>query len=309
MRLPNWAILGSHLRHGSVTLAGMVHGVTGQRVKGWRRWVLLVALLAGCDGREGAGSAVDGGHAQQADGAAGSPPDAGAGSMDVGSIAAADALSATAADAAADALADAPTTADGDAVADASGATAADAVAADADVDAAVDATPSYAPAAFGGEFLVDLGGSADDGVSIQPWTLPGQQAPLIFGPQGGYHIWVSVCVPAALGSKAGLKILASLPDGSQVDPGVTELTSKLVAVPGKTGQVCRVAAPAFVTCACELHGVPLRVRVDVTDLSAAPGTAPAKKGWAEKTVVPQHKLGPCWTKGSAPCTGRRGLK
>ena len=188
-----------------------------------------------------------------------------------------------------------------------------DATAADADatgpLDSAGSVTPTYPPATFGGDFLVDLGGSSADGATIQTWTLPGQPATLIFGPQGGYHLWVSVCGPEMLGSKASLKIQATLPDGTQIDPGMTELTTKLVAVAGKSGQLCRVAAPAFVTCACELHGVPLRIRVDVTDLSAGPGSIAVKQAWAAKTVVPKHDLGPCWAKGSPPCAGRRGPK
>lgn len=279
--------------------------------KDWRRWLVLAALWAGCEGRDSSPDSSDSGKAELADSSADSdttstPALDAAPSADGGADAIADAATATPADAAADASADA--------VADSLGTTAVDAAdsgdaVADSPADAAIDATPTYPSATAGGDFPVELGGSSDDGVAIQPWTAAGQPVPLIFGPQGGYHIWVSICGPAALGAKAGLKILAKLPDGSQVDPGVTELTSKLAAVPGKTGQVCRVAAPAFVTCACEIHGAPLRVRVDVTDLSAAPGATPAKVGWAEKTVVPQHKLGPCWTKGSAPCAARRGPK
>lgn len=215
-------------------------------------------------------------------------------------------------------VADAVTSADAvaDAVMDAVAATAADAlvdsaVGSDAVIETAIDATADatvvYAAPSTGGEFAVELGGSSADGASIQAWTTPGQSAALVFGPQGGYHIWVSFCGPEALGTKAGVKIQAALPDGTQVDPGTTELTSKLVAVVGKSGQVCRIAAPAFVTCACELDGVPLRIRVEVTDLSGGSGSIAAKQGWAEKTVVPKHESGPCWAKGNAPCAGRRG--
>ncbi len=276
---------------------------TPRQVKGPIRWLMLGAWLVGCAGQAEpqAVAPSDGGQAidLSADSSSTAGADAANGGLADGDVA----------DAPADATAATPADAGADATVVAADATATtDAAPTDATPDAApdADAGPAYPPAGFGGEFLVDLGGSTDDGVAVVPWSAPGQQVSLIFGPQGGYHIWVSVCGPAALGSKAGLKIEATLPGGAQVEPGVTELTSKMAVVAGKNGQVCRVAAPAFVTCACELSGVPVRIRVEVTDLSGGPGSAAAKQGWAEKTVVPLHSSGPCWAKGSPPCAGRR---
>lgn len=220
--------------------------------------------------------------------------------------AAADALD-IAADAAAvqDSAAETSGAADSDSGADAQSETA------DA-TDLADAATPPVQPAASGGDFFVDLGGSSDDGTAIAPWDLPGSVAKLIYGPQGGYHVWVSICTPASLGAKVQLRLVLTAANGEQVHPGPTEITSKMAVVPGKDGQLCRVAAPAFVTCACELAGKAVRVRAEVTKAAAAspgPSPPPLLAGWAEKTALLTHELGPCWAEGQAPCAALRAKK
>ena len=220
-----------------------------------------------------------------------------------------DAPGADALDIAADATADqdsAPeTSAADDSIADAQSETA------DA-TDLADAATAPVQPAASGGDFFVDLGGSSDDGTAIAPWDLPGTVAKLIYGPQGGYHVWVSICTPASLGTKVQLRLVLTAANGEQVHPGPTEITSKMAVVPGKDGQLCRVAAPAFVTCACELAGKAVRVRAEVTEAAAVspgPSPPPILAGWAEKTAVLTHDLGPCWAEGQAPCAALRAKK
>lgn len=173
-------------------------------------------------------------------------------------------------------------------------------------------ATALVQPAASGGDFFVDLGGSSDDGTTIAAWDLPGAPAKLIYGPQGGYHVWVSICTPASLGTKVQLRLVLAAADGQQVHPGPTEITSKMAVVAGKDGQLCRVAAPAFVTCACELAGKAVRVRAEVTEAAAVspgPSPLPLLAGWVEKTAVLTHELGPCWAEGQAPCAVLRAKK
>jgi hypothetical protein len=220
-----------------------------------------------------------------------------------------DAPGADALDTAADATADQDSAPETSAASD----SAADAQSETADAtDLADAATAPVQPAASGGDFFVDLGGSSDDGTAIAPWDLPGTAAKLIYGPQGGYHVWVSICTPASLGTKVQLRLVLTAANGEQVHPGPTEITSKMAVVPGKDGQLCRVAAPAFVTCACELAGKAVRVRAEVTEAAAVspgPSPPPLLAGWAEKTAVLTHDLGPCWAEGQAPCAALRAKK
>lgn len=192
------------------------------------------------------------------------------------------------------------------AVQDASGSGAEATATADAQLDAQPDGQPDTgveakadtkappvapAPPTQGGPVAVQVGGASDDGTQWAAWTVAGQGVPLVFGPQGGYHVWVSVCVPAT--APAPLPIAVFLTDtasGLQVPPGVLQLKTKLAALPDHPGQLCRLAMPAFVDCACEMADRAVRVRVEINTGS------PEKPAisWAEHPIVPVHGKGPC---------------
>ncbi|MBM4342695.1 MAG: hypothetical protein FJ100_04900 [Deltaproteobacteria bacterium] len=165
---------------------------------------------------------------------------------------------------------------------------------ASATVDAAADVKPDTAgpaPSTQGGPVPVKVGGAIDPGTQWLAWTAPGQPVHLVFGPQGGYHVWVSVCVPANAGTPLPVKVaLTDTATGLPVPPGPLKLKTKLVPDPDNPGQLCRLAMPAFVDCACEMANRAVRVRVEVdtgsTDLPLV--------SWAEHSVAPQHVQGPC---------------
>ena len=167
-----------------------------------------------------------------------------------------------------------------------------------ADVTAPVDAKPDSkpgpvapAPATQGGPIAVEIGGTSDPGTQWTPWVTPGQPVSLIFGPQGGYHVWVSVCVPAATASPLAVVVkLTDTATGLPVPPGTLQLKTKLVTLPDHPGKLCRLAMPGFVDCACEMANRAVRVRVEV---NAGTAEQPVVS-WAEHAIVPMHEKGPC---------------
>lgn len=167
-----------------------------------------------------------------------------------------------------------------------------------ADVTASVDAKADSklgpvapAPATQGGPIAVEIGGTIDPGTQWTPWVTPGQPVSLIFGPQGGYHVWVSVCVPAATASPLAVVVkLTDTATGLPVPPGTLQLKTKLVTLPDHPGQLCRLAMPGFVDCACEMANRAVRVRVEVNTGTAEQPVV----SWAEHAIVPMHEKGPC---------------
>ncbi|MSQ83737.1 MAG: hypothetical protein EXR77_12775 [Myxococcales bacterium] len=146
-------------------------------------------------------------------------------------------------------------------------------------------------PGSQGGPVPIELGGSSDDGLLFAPWLAPGQPVPLIFGPQGGYHLWVSFCVPQSVEQPLAVKVtLTDQATGLPVPPGPLALQTKLKVLADHPQQLCRLALPAFVDCACEMadRGVRVRLQIDTGTASAPAGS------FAEWSVLPKHIKGPC---------------
>ncbi len=157
-------------------------------------------------------------------------------------------------------------------------------------------------PATTGGDIAVALDGIGPVVAQSGKWGKPGAKAPLIYGPQGGYHVWVSVCLPPTTPPLAKLRVTLTLQgSGKMVLPGPTQLTTKLKQVAGIPGKLCRVAIPAFVDCGCQVAGYMMRVRAEVRV------TVGGKEqlGWAETSVVPHHTKGPCKPPGDKKCSGQ----
>lgn len=176
---------------------------------------------------------------------------------------------------------------------------AAASVVADA-VDASQAATPGDATGASqGGALPVVLGGATDDDAGWLDWSLPSTTATLIHGPQGGYHLWVSLCVPESYGNEPKVALTMRLQaSGAKVLPGLVQLTAKLVPIPGREGWLCRVGIPSFVDCPCEISGHLVRVRAAVT--------TPTATGWAEATIRPMPVTGqPCALIGKSLCASQ----
>ena len=230
---------------------------------------------------------------------AGSDQQAGAGDT---SAASPDVASPTSADATAtwdsasgdSVIMDGPTAADlGTMLADATSASdAAPASDAAASSDTKVKPPPvAPLPASQGGPVAIELGGNSDDGLLFAPWLAPGQPVPLIFGPQGGYHLWASFCVPQSVEQPLAVKVtLTDQATGLPVPPGALALQTKLKVLADHPQQLCRLALPAFVDCACEMADRSVRVRLQIdTGTASAPVVS-----FAEWSVVPKHSKGPC---------------
>ena len=170
-----------------------------------------------------------------------------------------------------------------------------------AGVDAPAASTPTDPPTS-GGLADVELGGATMSGMGWLAWTDTLPQVTAIFGPQGSHHVWVSVCVPKWVGATVKARLTLKL-QGSQtmVYPGLTVLTTGLKPIAGHPGQLCRLALPGFVKCACTLAGQVLRVRVEILSKNKL-------KGWAERSVqlvVPAKS--PCPSKGTLACSMQLG--
>ncbi len=149
-----------------------------------------------------------------------------------------------------------------------------------------------------GGGLKVLLATTRADATGSEPLT-EGCALPLIFGQQGSYHLWASVCVPAAVEGAFALTItLRDLASGTPVKPTPASLktpANDTVSVPGLR---CRSAIPIFVHCGCHLAGAPASLRVAVAMIDPkAPKvmpTNPTLLGWAEVAITPTYVSGLC---------------
>ncbi|MCO4761214.1 MAG: hypothetical protein KC502_06905 [Myxococcales bacterium] len=164
-------------------------------------------------------------------------------------------------------------------------------------LDAPDAATVILAPTS-GGDWPLVVGGASLDAATWTDWSGTDAKAEAIFGPQGSHHVWVSVCMPKAVGDVAKVRVTLKLQDsGVKVLPGLMVLTTKLKPLAGHPGQHCRLAIPAFVYCPCTLEGYWMRVRAEVSKDKAV-------VSWSEvsvRLVVPPKT--PCPKKGKSPCT------
>jgi len=161
-------------------------------------------------------------------------------------------------------------------------------------VDVSADATPTS-----GGDYAVWLGGMTDLGETIVPWTEPAQPVTLIFGPQGGYHLWAAVCIQGTTQTKGVVDLSATLvSNGAGVLPGKVHVNTAFKPAATMPGWACRTALPDFVTCACQVSGHAIRIRAEITN-------AQGNKAWTERIVTPTHKEGPC--SDEPQCAGQGG--
>lgn len=154
------------------------------------------------------------------------------------------------------------------------------------------------------GKLAVLLGSMTHDGLD---WVaLPLAATPsaassvkLIYGPQGGYHVWGAFCVPPSTKTPVAFTMGLTLANGgAEVLPGPVSLKTKLDAVGGPKGWACRTALTVFVTCACTVAGKAMKLRVDVVDAEGGVGSA-------ETFVVPWHDFEPCSKDGTSACAAQ----
>lgn len=140
----------------------------------------------------------------------------------------------------------------------------------------------SITPDGNGGGIAIVVGGSDDEGKTWVPWPEQGASAPMIRGPQGGQHVWVSVRTQGLWPKKMRLDVTMTLVDtGNVVKPGTVPLLlslDELASTSPPQHQV--IGVTAYVKCPCQVKGRKLRVEVDAVDLYGL-------VGHGEGTVTP----------------------
>ncbi len=118
----------------------------------------------------------------------------------------------------------------------------------------------------------VIVGGANDDGTGFVDWHTSTVGPPIVMGPQGGQHIWVSVRTGRNFNaSKMRLLIdMTDLDTGDVVKPGQIPFTRTLTDS-GTELQITGITA--YVKEPCKIKGHHVRVHVGVEDLVGLPGS------------------------------------
>lgn len=172
----------------------------------------------------------------------------------------------------------------------------------DADVAATLpdDGPATRAPIekiAFGGDFVPFVMTNSADGADIVAFASKGPTSlKLIYGPQGGHHVWITTCVPQLVTGPISVAFgLRDMETGELHAPSPVKLKTwhkNLTAVPGYR---CRGPLALYVSCPCAIDGRPLRLEVE---LEGAEG----KHAWLTAPVVAVHGDTPCEAPLSPDC-------
>ena len=120
--------------------------------------------------------------------------------------------------------------------------------------------TPAEAP-------LAQVGGADDEGKGFVDWSSGAFEPPIIRGPQGGQHIWVSAHIRNVYPNKARVAVTMYLGSGAQakvVSPGRVEMIGNLK---GDGDWLIYPGIAAFVKEPCKIYGQSVRVDLEVDDL------------------------------------------
>ncbi len=130
------------------------------------------------------------------------------------------------------------------------------------------------------------IGGANDDGTGFVDWHGATATPPIIMGPQGGQHVWVSVRTTRDFyASKMRFTIdMTDLDTAQEVKPGPMQFTRTLI----DDGTVLQFSGiTAYVKEPCKITGHHVRVHVDVSDLVGLTGSD-------EAVIVPNWTSGAC---------------
>lgn len=129
---------------------------------------------------------------------------------------------------------------------------------------AAVDAPPATS--------AITIGGATDDGTGFVDWHGATVSPPVVMGPQGGQHIWVSLRTGREFYANK-MRILIDMMDldtGEVVKPGQIPFTRNLT----EDGNALAFSGlTAYVKEPCRIKGHRVRVHVSVEDLVGLTGS------------------------------------
>ena len=118
----------------------------------------------------------------------------------------------------------------------------------------------------------VVMGGANEDGTAPVDWHSGLFSPPILMGPQGGQHIWVSVRTGHGFNAKS-MRFTIDMTDvdtGEVVKPGTIPVTANLTDV-GDALQVTNLRA--YVKEPCKINGHRVRVHVGLEDLIGLTGS------------------------------------
>ena len=112
------------------------------------------------------------------------------------------------------------------------------------------------------------VGGASDTGKGFVDWTDGEATPPMIRGPQGGQHVWVTVRMRGLSPKKLRMTVEMSRKDnGKIVKPGAVPVMSTVKTSPEFPSGFQSNYITAFVRCPCQVANKPLRVHLAVADL------------------------------------------
>lgn len=122
------------------------------------------------------------------------------------------------------------------------------------------------------GDMTISLGGDNDDGTGVVDWHAATVAPPIVMGPQGGQHIWLSLRTGHSYQAKS-MRLVIDMTDldtGEAVKPGSIPVTTTLTDV----GDALQgTGLRAYVKEPCKIMGHHVRVHVSVEDLVGLTGS------------------------------------
>jgi hypothetical protein len=118
----------------------------------------------------------------------------------------------------------------------------------------------------------VVIGGASDDGTAVVDWHAGLFTPPILMGPQGGQHIWVSVRAGHGFHAKS-MRFTIDMTDldtGEVVKPGTIPVTATMSDV-GDALQVTNLRG--YVKEPCKIKGHRVHIRVGLEDLMGLTGS------------------------------------
>ncbi len=138
--------------------------------------------------------------------------------------------------------------------------------------------TPPDADAGVEYEPWGAVGGANDEGKGFISWEDGTATPPMLRGPQGGQHVWVSVQMRGMVQQKLRMTVEMVLDDtGKVVKPGAVPFMQTVPPLPDDPKTFQFSAITAFVRCPCQVANKSVTVKLTLDDLYGRSTTATAK--------------------------------
>ena len=129
------------------------------------------------------------------------------------------------------------------------------------------------------------VGGATDDGKSWVDWSSGDVAPPMLRGPQGGQHVWVSVRMQGLNPVKLKMTVEMRLKEsGKVVQPGAVPVMRSIPPAQDQPDTFQFSGITAFVKCPCQVADKTVVVSLSLDDIygRTASATAEIRPTWAE---------------------------